>query len=464
MIAVATISRDALPVVLPLLAIVALAVAVVVHLYRAEGELPIFDLGVLAILITAVYSAVPLLGYWLANLQWTPLTYLPLYLWNPGPAEVGSFSTGHVLYLYSLAAAYLVGRGHVSIRTGPIRELRSSEMGAIALCCIAVIAYLWLLELVFDYSYNPSYRNLTAEAAAVAAAVEKIPYVVRQVSHNVAAILLLLKLCALVWLMAHWGDRRWRAALFVWLAIECATTIANMGSRTNLVMLLMAAMLLYHRLVRPLRLIRAAALGTLLIAGALAYGLARDLSNADAAASLAALSSATSSRWSAMNEFQALYGIAYDLHARKAEGALGPIPWHVYANEFSQIVPSQLLPFPKADPCVGYPIVDGIGIGCVLGVVAQAEIGFGWLELVVRGLAVGLVFAMIHRWYARRQDGYWSTVFYLCLCLWSYYTFRGSSFFIAYFVVYRFLPLLIGVGLAQLLVRRVNRAAVACGV
>jgi hypothetical protein len=128
------------------------------------------------------------------------------------------------------------------------------------------------------------------------------------------------------------------------------------------------------------------------------------------------------------------------------------------------LVPSQILPITKADPCVGYPVVDGIGVGCVLSVISQAVIGFDRIELVVRGLVLGLLFALIHRWYARRQDGYWPTVFYLCLCIWCYYTFRGSTFYFAYYVLYRFLPLVIGVRIMQLVVRRALRAADACGV
>jgi hypothetical protein len=75
-----------------------------------------------------------------------------------------------------------------------------------------------------------------------------------------------------------------------------------------------------------------------------------------------------------------------------------------------------------------------------------------------------VLFAVIHRWYVRRQDGYWATMFYLCMCLWCYYTFRGSTFFFMYNIVYRFVPLVVAVTIAQLVVKRALRAAEACGV
>jgi hypothetical protein len=165
-----------------------------------------------------------------------------------------------------------------------------------------------------------------------------------------------------------------------------------------------------------------------------------------------------------MNEFQAMYGIAYELHARKNANLLGPIPWQLYASDLLQLIPSQILPVSKADPCVGYPVVNGIGVGCVLSVISQSIVGLEWVELLLRGLVLGVVFAVVHRWYARRQGGYWATVFYLCMCLWCYYTFRGSTFYFAYHILYRFVPLLIAVGIARLLVRRAMRVAEACGV
>jgi hypothetical protein len=448
-------SHPARPVVLPLIAIVVLVIACVARLYDLDGQLPVFDLGALTILITAMYSAIPLLGFWLAGLQWTQVSYLPLYLHDPGPTEVGGFAWRHVLYLYAFTAAYLLFRGRTAIRSGPTRQLRPTAVAAIVIVAIALLAYFKLLLLLYGVSYDPSYSDLTASTASA----DALPLVVRQISHNLFSILFLLKLCVLVWLMARWHDRRWRVALFVWLGVEGMTTITTMGGRTWYVMLLMATGLLYHRLVKPLPAVRATVIGIALLAGALAYGLARDLGGG-----LTRVVQSEISPWATMNEFQALYGIAYDLHVRKMAGTLGVIPWQIYANDFVVLVPSQLLPFDKVDPCLGYPQVDGIGLGCVFGVISHAVIGFDWIELLLRGLGLGVLFAVIHRWYVRHQDGYWATIFYLFMCLWCYYTFRASTLSFGYYIVYRFLPLLLAVRVVQALLRNARRGLAAAGV
>src|SRR5262249_7449970 len=103
----------------------------------------------------------------------------------------------------------------------------------------------------------------------------------------------------------------------------------------------------------------------------------------------------------------------------------------------------QLLPFAKLDPCLGYDAVYGFGLGCMFGIASTTE-------LAVRALLLGAIFGVLHRWYVNHQSGYWATLFYLCLCLWSYYTFRASWFYFVYSIAYRFVPMLIGVRLVQI--------------
>ena len=455
-----TFVQDAAPVLVPLLIMGAVTAAAILYLWRTDGQFPLFDAGVITLLVSALYSTLPLAGFVAAGLQWTPISYLPLYLWSPTPLEVGLFATRHVVYLCSLAAAYVLLRGRGVVRSGPTRELPPSAVGAIAESLGGLLLYFWLLHALFGITYHPTYSD--SSFAAAAAAFQRAPHVVLQVSQNLFSILFLVKLCALTWLMSHWRFTNYHLATVIWLCAEGVLTVTRMGARTWFVLLLLATGLLYQRLVKPVPILRAALLCVVLLSGALVYGLARDLGGNFSGLSVVA--SSMSSRWSSMNEFQALFGISYDLYARQAAGLVGPVPAQLYAAEALQLVPSQLLPFAKADPCVGYPVEAGLGVGCVLGVVAQAIIGLDHVELVVRGLILGVLLALLHRWYVRHQEGYWATVFYLCMCLWCYYTFRGSTFVVVYFILYRFIPLLIGVRILQSVLRLGQRTARACRV
>jgi hypothetical protein len=162
------------------------------------------------------------------------------------------------------------------------------------------------------------------------------------------------------------------------------------------------------------------------------------------------------SHWSTVNEFQVLFGTPYDLYMRKAAGTLPPTPWQVSVSDLLLPIPSQVLPFPKIDPSEWYLGAAGLlgtGFGAMFGVISQAIVGFDWIELVVRGCVLGFVLAKLHRWYVRRQRHYWPTLLYLFVCVWSYYTFRASTFYFATFIVYQFVPVLLAVRIIRTVLR-----------
>ena len=138
------------------------------------------------------------------------------------------------------------------------------------------------------------------------------------------------------------------------------------------------------------------------------------------------------------------------------------MPWQIYVSDLYFPVPSQLLPFDKIDPSTWYIDVigeTGSGNGYMFGVMSQAVVGLDWAELVLRGVVLALVLAVLQRWYVRRADGFWPTLLYVFVGIWTYYTFRASTFYGAYFVVYHFLPVLIATTLGDAVLRRLSPAS-----
>jgi hypothetical protein len=182
----------------------------------------------------------------------------------------------------------------------------------------------------------------------------------------------------------------------------------------------------------------------------LAYGFARDLASARYLA-------IQGSYWSAQNEFQTLMGTAYDIQMRAATGVLQPIPWQLHAADLLRLIPSQLLPFPKVEPSdwyLGHFGAASRGTGLMFGVVAQAIVGFGLIELIGRGVLLGVLLGLLRRAYLLRADSFWWSVFYACVCVWSYYTFRASTFYFVYFVLYHFVPVVLAMKIGNALIRR----------
>jgi hypothetical protein len=252
--------------------------------------------------------------------------------------------------------------------------------------------------------------------------------------------LLILKLALLILLFKKWEATRWRAVLCLWLGLETAFTILNMGARFELTLLLLSALLCFHRFVKPIRLSHALAAGILFVGGFHIMGMTRNYINRGKSEvpsiTLHTLASAT-------NEFQTIFATAYDLDGMKKAGQLGDIPLQVYASDFLMPVPQQLLPVRKIEPSQWYLDLKGFDgrTGFMFGVMAQSVIGFGLLELALRGFLIGFLFAWAQRWYTRRSSRYLPTLIYVWLCVWSYYTFRASTFYLLSPFIYRVLPI-----------------------
>jgi hypothetical protein len=202
--------------------------------------------------------------------------------------------------------------------------------------------------------------------------------------------------------------------------------------------------------VKPLKLKFLLPAGLLLLTAFLALGIIRDYKEA--------IDNSDVNRLTTSNEFQAVYATAYDLEQRKMEGSL-TVPWQVYFNDFIALVPSQFLPFEKTDNGTWYLDVIGMkgeGVGFSFGAVSESVVGFGWIELILRGALIGLTFALLHRWYSRRASRFWPLVIYTWLSVFSYLTFRGTSFYLLVLLVYRMVPAIILVELFSTFLKSVR--------
>lgn len=319
---------------------------------------------------------------------------------------------------------------------------------------LLLVAYFGILELGLGVSYSRPYGEMLAGRGLPT----ELPYMLQQLSHNLQGTVLILKQAVLVLALQHWHKARWRYGVLAWLGAEVVVSVLRMGARTEMALLVLSAVLLYHRLVRPLTLVGTVGLVGILLGGVLLIGVARGF-----AGGIWEPGEMNVPFLAVTNEFQAVFATGYDLYMRKNMGSLENVPWQLYVSDLYMLIPSQLLPFYKWDPSQWY--LDVIGFrepvgGFMFGVISQAIIGFDWLELLLRGCLLGGIAASIHRWYARRASEFWITLLYLFLCVWAYYTFRASSFYIVYFVVYQFLPVVLLVCLTGTLLNAAGRNTV----
>ncbi|HEY6140695.1 MAG TPA: hypothetical protein VI670_23320 [Thermoanaerobaculia bacterium] len=448
-VALAVASDDQRALAAPMLLLGELALFYVTVLWKRDGRPPVFEAGTLAVLATAVYGMIPLAGFLMMHGDWERYSDLRLQQYAFDPFVLGRFGWGYVIYAAAFVATYLVVRGRAAVKTTAFDVPRPQLIEAIVIVFGAVYAFVVAVAAVYDLRMDISYTP--EELQTRMEMLSRMPYIVRQVSENVTLMLLLLKQAVVILLLSQWRKRWCRAVLIVWLAYEVSTVVFHLGARTTVVLILMSAGLLYHRLVRPVRFRTFVLVGALLLAMFLVAGALRNLGH-EAEQPKNVLTTA--------NEFQALYATAFDLQEKKNNGSLPPVPWQIYAADFYLEIPSQLLPFEKIDPANWYIQIigqAGYSTGFMFGVMSQAAVGLGWPELALRGFVLALFLALLHRWYVRRATHFWPTLFYLFVAVWIYSTMRASTFWFVYYIVYRFLPVLLATKFVEMVLSRVRR-------
>jgi hypothetical protein len=216
-------------------------------------------------------------------------------------------------------------------------------------------------------------------------------------------------------------------------------------------MMMMA--ILYDRFVKRIRPLIAVAGAAVFLFGYVLFGFVR--SNLRPETSGATILNST-------NEFEALFSNAFDLYQRSENGTLPPVPLQVRFADFIAPIPSQILPFEKLDNAIWYTRVLGIentGGGYAFGVISEGAIGWGWLELVARGMLTAYMLALLHRWYKSNSSKYWVLVIYLYLEVSCYWLFRQSTFYFIPLLFLNVLPFYVAVRLLSTRSGRSRKAA-----
>jgi hypothetical protein len=429
------LTQDQRDVATPVLIMGNAYLAILTIIYRRDGNLPIFDIGFLCVTATALYSIFPLTAYLWNDLSLNSLSDNRLLQHRPTPQEIGAFSWRHVTYLCSLTAAYLFTRGSPPIPGNTLGPLEPSKQKWVLFLLTAISLGLIAIELAYSISFATSYSDIRDGTER---SITTLPYFLQQITHNLMGIKILLKQCIILVLIQRWKNSFWRHTLIAWLSVEVVVAALALSARSEIVILLLSTCLLYHRLVRPFKLIPATMIAIVALACFMVHGWLRSQLN-----EVLVSQHGTGAIMASNNEFQAVFSTSYDLFIRRDKIS---IPWQVHTYEIFQIIPSQFLPFEKISTSEWYLEVIGMrgkGVGYVFGVISQGVIGLDFIELFMRGIVLGAICGRIHRWYISRANEFRVTLLYLFFCTWSYYTFREGTFSVLYMLVYHFIPFLI---------------------
>ena len=408
---------SAFPILLPLTCCIAAEWLFVCRLKREKRPVDFFELGVFYSAVVLLYAIFPAVEYLTGGLSFSVLGEYRLFRADPSPAQLGPIFWYYAGYLACFVFAYGRFRGQKVGAQQPVvgldRRLVWILGGAYACTYIffAVLKSMWNLNT--PESYGETYLLY-----------DGLPPVLQSMANHMVGVALLLQLLLMAFLMLDYA--RYKRWIYCWLALDVGgIAIFGVGSRTGLMVLLLSFLITYNRFVKKFSMRTLATVGMALFVVFMGLGVVRALS-----------SSADNPAFSLMgsgNEFDNLLANAYDLHDLKAAGDTADIFPQFYFADFTRVLPEGVFPSGHIDPSRWYvqnfyPAYADQGGGFAFGVIPECIVGLGWFDVIWRGLLVGWAFGMIHRFYVDGPNTLWRYAFYLWATVFSFQTFRVTTF------------------------------------
>ena len=445
-LAIGTAESAPVEVTAPLLAQLGVLSALIFALWkRRRGIVPWFEIGVVYAGIVTLYGVYSMFRFLVIGEHYNEPFYDSRWsMLDPSVEEVSYIGWVFVFHLIAFVVTYLFVRGRLPVRT-PRPQVPGTPVFIAVLSIYLLLQVWWFFVSLF---YNTSAESYI-ETYLIS---QRLPLILAQLLNHLNGMKYPLALVILTGLFAQYPTSR--KFIVAWIAVLGVLTVVRLGSRTELALLVMASGMMYHTMIRPLAPAVVAAGVVVGVALFTIIGLVRGgaLATTDVAFNPFLYDS----------EFDTLFASAIELARPIASRAASELPLSFYLTDLAALIPQQLAPFVKVDPGVWYvttfyPEYAASGGGLAFGTMAEAVLTGGLASAAVRGAALGFCFAKIHRLYTRHADNYWVFVFNVWATTLCYQSFRGTTFLLLVYFVYRFLPVMIGVNLLAATLARAAR-------
>lgn len=415
------------------LALLALFAAFWAALWRRAGpSFSPFDLGIVFAAAIVAYSALPLFAFALTGFPETGLDDFAdarLLIIRVTEDDVLHVGLLYGLLLLSFCAAYYATSSGRPALPPPRNGNWRATIVLVAVAYAFMATLPGLARAVFGISEPESYVGSYTQFL-------HLPLVAQQVLNRSYGIAMGLKIL-LVLLLMHAFRERSLWLIGVWIMIELVLVVAQWGARTPLFMLLFSTLLGYHLLVRPIDTRVAVASAAVAISLFLMLGAVRDLLFAGEGGAA----------FLTQNEFVSLFTNALDLVWLSEEGRIVDYGPRFMFADVPRLIPQQLLWFEKIDPAKWYVSTfyrefAEMGGGLAFGIVAESILGFGPMDLIARGIMLGVAFGTAQAWLTWRPS-IWKLACYVWLLANCYQSIRYTTFVPATLFLFDFVPVLV---------------------
>jgi hypothetical protein len=393
-----------------------------------DRRTPADDIGVLWLIVLAMYSTLPPLSWMLQGGSYSFLNLYRLYILQPTSEEITQLLSIALAYVLAFAFVYLLLSRHIPPGDATRHRFIIKPYLTAAFGIVVAFQATMLLMRVGGFIRTPeSYYDSYL-------VVQELPLAFRQILRIGGGIASVSLIVILVGALQRWPRQRHLFILYIALIL---LSFDPKGPRSGMMIGCLSSAIAWHVLIRPIPLrwwITASICGLILFT---ALGILRALESPGDLSEL-------TMEGSGLGEFDALWANAIELLQARESGWLD-VPSAARFGEFWAFVPSQLLPFDKMSVSdwfleTFYPLYQAEGGGWAFGAIGQAVIGDGILEAGLRGSVLGAILALVMKWYRSSAASWWRLPLYLYLLIFIYQSIRDTTFSLAGYTLQIALP------------------------
>lgn len=390
--------------------------AIAIAALNPKARISFFEPGTLFSVVAFSYSVIPLLAFGFYDGLKSDLSIdSRLGAINPVYEDIVSLGWVHFGLFATSTFTYLTFRSRYPALDATTLRTSAADITKIAAVYAGLKGTVWVLLWYFGVSSSSDYLSSYL-------ALQSLPRLGQQIVVHLGGMATTSAIFFCVALISH-PTLRWLVP--VWILMEGLLVLLNAGARTGLFVIALSAVVGFHYLVRRISSPIIAILILIGISTFLGLGAYRDLSGIAAGSDIALQALIR-------NEFVSVFINGLDVMRLREAGLTSEIASRIYYADLVNVVPQQLLDSQKLDLSVWYvqtfyPAYAAAGGGLAFGVVPEALIGNGLPDAAMRGILLGIAFAVAHAALAGRRNTLWATATYVWILVFAYKVYRTST-------------------------------------
>lgn len=407
----------------PLAIILISAIFLIILTRKFQSNAMHIDLGMIFIIVCAVYGFVPAIGVLLAE---NGIGFIE------DNRMLGYFDIESVYYIQTLFFAFFCSFGvsycyvrkksEFNVQNIEVKQKYLIATISVYLMCLSSVPVIkYLLGVDFSEDYIGTYTEL-----------RNYPIIIQQIFGVIDQLTFSFMIATVVFALKyrpHWGRY-----IFIALVINMLYASVSGGSRTTAFLGFIAYVVAASILVKPVSFIRLLPIGIFSLILFMAAGYWRGQTGEDPI--LTAIQG---------GEFMALFVNSVDLSEHILSGEAANYVHRLVLADIAKMVPSQLWLGQKLDPATWYaetfyPDYYAAGGGFAFGTLSEAVMGFGLGDAIVRGLLLGGVFAHAGNKLMGRNTTIFSVFLYVWLIVICYQSYRDTTFSFLARGIYQVIP------------------------